>query len=163
MRLALKLLALAALVLAAFGAGWFASGFGIGRTVPEDALDVPERAFAERMENVVLDGKFTVAWPESRDGTFEDRYDVASATPLEDGRWRFSVRIRYGSVDATLPVVVPVEWAGDLPVVRLRDAAIPGLGEEFGATVLFGDGHYAGVWNHGPVGGFMWGTIGRGE
>ncbi len=111
------------------------------------------------MRDVVLDGNFTVAWPESRDGTFGDRYDVMSVTPLEGDRWRFSVRIRYGSVDATVPVVAPVRWAGEAPVIQLVDHEIPGLGAGFGATVLFRGNRYSGIWNHGSTGGFMWGTI----
>ncbi len=153
------LLALAGLLLLAFGVGWLASGVGIGRAVPEASLEERERVFAERMRDVALDGHFTVDGPEPRDGVFRDRYDVASATPLEDGRWRFSVRIRYGDVDVALPVVVPIRWAGDVPVIQLVDAAIPSLGEAFGATVLFRGDRYSGVWNHGEVGGFMWGTI----
>ncbi len=156
----LKALALAALLGLGFGAGWLASGVGVGRAVPDTSLEDRERAFVARMENVTLDGNFTVAWPEPRDGTFRDRYDIAGVTPLDGGRWRFAVRIRYGSVDAKLPVVVPVRWAGDVPMIHLVDADLPGLGEDFGATVLFLGDHYSGVWNHGAVGGFMWGTIG---
>ena len=35
--------------------------------------------------------------------------------------WRFDARITYGDVDVTLPVVVPILWAGDVPMIRLVD------------------------------------------
>ena len=35
--------------------------------------------------------------------------------------WRFDARITYGDVDVTLPVVVPILWAGDAPMIRLVD------------------------------------------
>ena len=159
MRRSLKIAGLAALSLASLALGWLLSGLGVGRSVPVAALEVRERAFVERMEDVVLDGRFTVEWPEPREGQRADRYEIASVEKLDGSRWRFNARIVYGSVDLTLPVVVPVEWAGEVPMIRLEDAGIPGLGEGFGATILFHGDHYAGTWNHGPVGGFMFGAI----
>ena len=87
------------------------------------------------MREVVLDGSFTVAWPEPREGVYTDRYEIAGVTKLDGDRWRFDARITYGDVDVTLPVVVPILWAGDVPMIRLVDVEIPGLGSEFGATV----------------------------
>ena len=121
----------------AWGAGWLASGIGVGRVAPEATLEERERAFEESMRNVVLDGSFTVAWPEPREGVYRDRYEIAGVTKLDGDRWRFDARITYGDVDVTLPVVVPILWAGDVPMIRLVDVEIPGLGSEFGATVLF--------------------------
>ena len=80
---------------------------------------------------------------------------------LDGDRWRFDARITYGDVDVTLPVVVPILWAGDVPMIRLVDVEIPGLGSEFGATVLFDGDRYAGTWDHGEVGGFMFGRVVR--
>ena len=80
-------------------------------------------------------------------------------TKLDGDRWRFDARITYGDVDVTLPVVVPILWAGDVPMIRLVDVEIPGLGSEFGATVLFDGDRYAGTWDHGEVGGFMFGRV----
>ena len=80
-------------------------------------------------------------------------------TKLDGDRWRFNVRLTYGSVDATLPVTVPIVWAGDTPMVSITDFAIPGLGDEFGARVVFYDSRYAGTWDHGEYGGLMYGTI----
>lgn len=159
MRGFLKIVALLLLIAGAFGLGWLLSGIGVGRSVPAASLEARERAFVQGMEDVVLDGRFTVEWPERRDGQHADRYEIASVEKLEGNRWRFNARIVYGSVDLTLPVVVPMAWAGDVPMIRLVDTAIPGLGEAFGASILFDGDHYAGTWNHGDVGGYMFGTI----
>ena len=59
----------------------------------------------------------------------------------------------------TLPVVVPILWAGDVPMIRMVDVEIPGLGSEFGAIVVFDGDHYGGTWDHGEVGGFMFGRV----
>ena len=44
-------------------------------------------------------------------------------------------------------------------MISITDFAIPGLGEEFGARVVFYDNRYAGTWDHGEYGGMMYGTI----
>lgn len=155
----MRLAAVAALLAVAFLAGWLASGVGVGRRAPAASLEGREAAFSERMRGVVLDGRFTVAWPEPRDGDFGDRYEIASVEKLDGNRWRFNARVVYGRVDVTVPVVVPVEWAGNVPVVVLKDAELPGLGEEFSAVVAFDEDRYAGTWDHGEVGGFMYGRI----
>ena len=46
-----------------------------------------------------------------------------------------------------LPLPLPVEWAGDTPVITVNDVAIPGFGT-FSARVMFYDDHYAGYWSH---------------
>ncbi len=105
---------------------------------------------------------------EERDGSvrmdgFDELYEISSVTKLDGNRWRFNVRMKYMSVDVTLPVVVPIEWAGDTPMVSITNFEIPGLGSEFGARVLFYDERYAGTWDHGDVGGLMYGTIERAQ
>ena len=145
-------------LLGVFGIGWLLGATGVGQEASPESLDARERAFAEQMENVVLTGHFTIEGQERRDG-LPERYEIASATKLEGDRWRFDVHLTYGSVDATLPVIVPIVWAGDTPMVSITDFAIPGLGDEFGARVVFYDSRYAGTWDHGEYGGMMYGTI----
>lgn len=151
-----------------YGAGWFVHATGVGRTVPLEELSERERAFAERMQNVDLVGHFTIEGIEgledvegvSRDKNPE-RYEIASVSKLdgEGDRWRFDVRVVYMTVDVTVPVVVPIVWAGDTPMVSITDFELPGLGDQFGARVLFYDERYAGTWDHGPYGGMMYGMI----
>ena len=46
-------------------------------------------------------------------------------------------------------------------MVRLLDIEILGLGSQFGAAVLLDGDRYAGIWDHGEVGGFMFGRVVR--
>lgn len=152
-------IAAAGVVLAAvFGLGWWTAATGTGQEAAPASLTDLEREFTERMRNVVLVGHFSIEGQERRDG-LPERYEISEVTKLEGDRWRFDVRLTYGSVDATLPVVVPMVWAGGTPMVSITDFAIPGLGEEFGARVVFHDERYAGTWDHGEYGGLMYGTI----
>ena len=131
---------------------------GVGRAADPASLTDLERDFTERMRNVVLVGHFTLEGEERRDG-LPERYEISQVTKLEDGNWRFDARVTYGSVDVTLPMALPVVWAGDTPMVSITDFAIPGLGDEFGARVVFYDERYAGTWDHGEYRGLMYGTI----
>ena len=94
-----------------FGLGWIVAKAGVGQAMPLESLTELERTFAERMQEVVLVGNFTIAGRETRGGSPE-RYEISSVSKVGDDRWRFDVRMVYGSVDATLPVVVPIVWAG---------------------------------------------------
>ena len=51
------------------------------------------------------------------------------------------------------------EWAEETPMVSLTNASLPGLGDAFSARVIFHDNRYAGTWQHGDVGGHLFGTI----
>ncbi len=171
MRKALILVAAAVGVLVllcvGYGVGFFHAS-GLGRTVAVEELSERERAFAERMQNVDLVGHFTIDNVEGLDevdGVSRDRnperYEIEKVSKLDGpgDRWRFDVRVVYMTVDVTLPVVVPIVWAGNVPMVSIEDFEIPGLGNQFGSQVLFYDGRYAGTWNHGPYGGTMYGRI----
>jgi len=123
-----------------------------------DESEVREKAFSARMSNVTLVGSFTV------DGRTDsppkaERYEIKSVTKLGGNLWTFVTRVKYGKVDTTVPITVPLEWAGDTPMVSLTDATLPGLGSAFSARVIFHDDRYAGTWQHGKVGGHMFGRI----
>ena len=47
-------------------------------------------------------------------------------------------------------------------MITLTRIAIPGLGT-FSSRVVIYDGMYAGTWQHGDVGGHLYGTISRAE
>ena len=158
MKGSLKIVGGIVVVLLALGVGWLLGTTGTGRAADPASLTDLEREFTERMQNVALEGHFTIEGVERRDGNPE-LYEIASVTKLDGDDWRFDVRVVYGSVDVTLPVVVPMVWAGDTPMVSITDCAIPGLGEAFGSRVVFYDGRYAGTWDHGPYGGMMYGVI----
>src|SRR6267143_3345979 len=106
---------------------------------------------------ISLVGRFTIAGREDRPALVE-RYDMSSVEKVGGDQWRFNARIRYGSVDTTLPVVVTMLWAGDTPMITITDFTIPTLGT-FTARVFFYGDRYAGTWQHGAVGGHMFGRI----
>ena len=157
-----KIVAGAAVLALTFGLGWVVAKTGAGQGVPIESLTELEREFTERMQQVVLVGHFTVDGRETG-GASPERYEIASVAKVGDDRWRFDVRMVYGSFDATLPVVVPIVWAGDTPMVSITDFGIPGLDGTFTARVFFYENRYGGSWEHamdrGVFGGLMYGHI----
>ena len=149
--------ALLVLLAVIFGGGWAVGRLGLFSTVPTASLTDLERQFSERMQSASLVGYFTVAGRSKREPD-EDRYDISSVDKVADDRWRFNVRMRHGSFDVTMPIVVPVKWVDDTPVVMLTDWDIPTLGT-FTCRVIFHGDRYAGTWQHGAVGGLMYGRI----
>ena len=127
----------------------------------EAAIAERDAAFSKSMEKCVLTGTFTIDGKDDDDPLKAESYEIESVTKATDTLWIFMTRIKYGKLDTKLPITVPVEWAGDTPMVTLTDATLPGLGEGFSARVLFYEGRYAGTWQHGPVGGHMFGKIER--
>ena len=142
-----------------FAAGWLVAKSGVGQAVDPASLTDLERDFAERMQNVALVGHFTIDGREDMGGRPE-RYELASVTKVGENEWRFDARITYGSTDVTLPVTVPIVWAGDTPMISITDFEIPTLGT-FDTRLIFHDDRYAGSWQHGEFGGLMYGTIER--
>jgi hypothetical protein len=142
-----------------FAAGWLTGRSGIAAAVPVDSLDARERAFVERMRNVVLDGSFTMDGRQAPPRP--DRYEIAGVAKVGEGLWRFDARMVHEGMDVTLPIVVPLEWVGDTPVVMLTDYTIPSVGT-FTARVFFYGERYAGTWQHGnEIGGALFGKITR--
>lgn len=122
-----------------------------------------EKAFVEQMSNCVLIGSFTVDGKSDGDPLKEERYEIDSVASAGGDLWIFMTRVKYGKIDTKLPITVPVKWAGETPMVSLTNATLPGLGSEFSARVLFHDNRYAGTWQHGKVGGHMFGRIEKRE
>ena len=157
MRGLLKLASLVVVLAAAFVLGWTVAKTGGGHAVKPASLTDLERAFAERMQNVTLVGHFTI---EGRDGGGgrPERYEIERVTKVGDSDWRFDARITYGDIDVTLPVTVPIVWAGDTPMITITDLTIPTLGT-FTVRLIVYDDRYAGSWQHGEFGGLMYGVI----
>jgi hypothetical protein len=61
-------------------------------------------------------------------------------------------------VKAAIPIVVPMRWNGDTPMIVMTDTSLPGLGTFTVRLFFYGD-RYAGTWQHGAVGGHMSGRI----
>jgi hypothetical protein len=155
----LRLLALAVLAFALFAGGWLTGRLGIGSVVDPASLSDAERQFADRMRNVALVGTFTVAGRDDRPPS-PDRYEIASIEKVGDDLWRFNARMDCCGLGASnaVPIVVPLRWVGDTPVIMMTDTSLPGLGTFTVRLFFFGD-RYAGTWQHGEVGGHMAGRI----
>jgi hypothetical protein len=158
MKRALRSIAVLAVFFVAFGGGWLTGRLGIGSVVEPASLTEVERQFAERMRGVSLVGTFTIAGREKANPQ-PDRYDIASVEKVGDDQWRFNAKMDCCGVKGmTLPIVVPMRFIGDTPVIMMTNHSLPGLGT-FTVRVFFYGDRYSGTWQHGPVGGHMSGRI----
>jgi hypothetical protein len=120
-----------------------------------------EKKFAEALSGAVLVGTFSIDGVKPDKLPFPERYELKSVEKTKDGLWTFTAHVKYLNQDLTLPITVPVVWAGDTPMVSLSDSTLPGLGNQLSAKVIFDGERYAGTWQHGKFGGHMWGRIER--
>jgi len=144
-------------VLAIFAGGWLAGRSGIGSVVDPASLTDAERQFAESMKDVNLVGSFTVAGREDRTPR-PDRYGIKSVEKVGTDLWRFNAEMHCCGVDGSVPVVVPLRWVGDTPMIMMTDTSLPGIGT-FTVRLLFYGDRYSGTWQHGEAGGHMSGRI----
>ena len=142
----------------------------VGSVVAEDKSPVQaarpsreelEKAFSDKMTGSVLVGHYSVVGKDAKPANPE-RYELKKVAKVRDDLWLFETRIKYGQTDITLPLVLRLVWAEDTPMITLSDATLPGLGAAFSSRVLFHGDRYAGTWQHGNVGGHLWGTIEKG-
>jgi hypothetical protein len=120
-----------------------------------------EMKFSESLSGSVLVGTFSIDGLKIDKLPMPERYELKSVEKTKDGLWTFTARVTYLTQDVTLPITVPVVWAGDTPMVSLSDSTLPGLGNQLSAKVIFDGDRYAGTWQHGKFGGHMWGRIER--
>jgi hypothetical protein len=150
----LKIALLLLVLVLTFGAGWLTAKLGIGSAVDPASLTDLERQFTDQMKNASLVGKFTIAGSEDR--ATADRYDITSVQKVGDDRWQFQAKI--GETGVSLPIVVPMRWIGDTPIIEMTDYSIPTVGT-FSVRLLFYQDRYFGSWQHGKFGGHMFGMI----
>jgi len=122
-----------------------------------------EAALIKMLSGATLEGSFTNTSPD-RDPTklSQEKYTLGDVTKVNDRFWLIPARIQYGEHDVTLPITVPIEWAGDTPVIVVDNIALPRFGAVSARVMFFAD-HYAGYWKHGANGGHLFGTIRREE
>ena len=120
-----------------------------------------EAALAKMLSGATLEGNFTVTGA-GHDPTkrAREKYTLGDVKKVDGNRWVFPTRIEYGDKDLTLPLTLPIEWAGDTPVVVVDNLGLPGLGTVSARVMFFAD-HYAGYWKHGAAGGHLFGVIRR--
>lgn len=115
-----------------------------------------EEAFAKRFSGSTLSGQFTV---DGRDGLpRKELYEIESVRKLKGDIWVFTARIKYGKHDIKVPMQLRVLWSDDTPVINMDDFTIPLMGT-FDFRVMFHGDRYVGSWQHGNVGGHMFGKI----
>lgn len=116
-----------------------------------------EERLAEYLNGVKLVGKFTI---DGRDDDAKtEAYTISKCEKLpEEDMYQMTARITYGEVDSELPLKIKILWSGNTPVITLDNFWIPAMGT-FGARVLIDSDRYAGTWQHGAVGGHMFGRI----
>lgn len=147
---------IAAVLLLVFAGGWVVGRFGIGSS-PVDPVSLTdlERQFMGRMRNVTLVGSFTIDGGGGRTPR-DDRYEIEGVQKVGDDLWQFRATVPGG--DSVIPIVVPMRWVGETPIIMMTDARLPGMGTFTVRLFFYGD-RYAGTWQHGEVGGFMSGRI----
>jgi hypothetical protein len=118
-----------------------------------------EAGLSKMLSGATLEGSFTSTSPGS-DSTklSKEKYTLGEVKKLSGDLWQIPARIEYGGKDITLPIVLPIRWAGDTPIVTVDELTLPGFGT-VSARVMFFEGHYAGYWKHGKHGGHLFGVI----
>ena len=147
-----------ALLIGAFSTGTaWSQDEGEGDAAAADAQQELFDAFSKKLSDSTLIGRFSI---DGQEGELkEERYDLGSVTKMGTGDyWLFKTRIRYGDYDVTVPLRLKVIWAQSTPVITLDSVKIPGLGT-FSARVLFDGDRYSGTWQHGEVGGHLFGRV----
>ena len=122
-----------------------------------------DAAFGKLLSGATLEGSFT-STGEGADPTklSRDKYTLGEVKKLEGIFWMIQARIQYDDKDFTLPLMLPVRWAGDTPVIVVDEVGLPGFGTVSARVMFFAD-HYAGYWKHGKHGGHLFGTISHDE
>ena len=115
-----------------------------------------EADFQKMLSGAVLAGHFSVDGQDAPPK--EDRYTIVRATKMRGNLWLLVARIQFGGKDATVPLPIPVNWAGDTPVISVTDLTVPGIGT-YTARIVFYRDRYAGTWSGAKHGGEMWGKI----
>jgi hypothetical protein len=121
-----------------------------------------EKEFSEKLTGAALVGAFTVDGQTSDKPPHTERYELESVTKATGDLWIFVARMKHGGGEVKIPLTIKVLWAGDTPMISLTDFEIPAMGT-FTARVFFYGDRYAGTWQHGPVGGHMFGKIEKGK
>ena len=114
--------------------------------------------FAQTMSQSVMAGSFTMNGSDKPPA--HDKYTLGSVTKKDGDTWIIVATIQYGAHSVSLPLEIPVKWAGDTPVISVTNLGFPGLGSYTARVMVFGD-QYVGIWGSadGSHGGQMWGKI----
>lgn len=119
-----------------------------------------DKKFAERLSGVVFAGSYSLTVDGKETPAEMEKYTISKVSKIKDkdNLWVFSTRIQYGKTDVVVPLTLQVRWAGDTPIITLTNMTIPGLGTFTSRVMIYGD-RYAGTWEHGKIGGHLWGRL----
>src|SRR4051794_34687281 len=118
-----------------------------------------DAALAKMLSGATLEGSFTVTdGGKMPDKLSKEKYTLGDVKKIAGDLWQIPARIQYGEKDVTLPIVLPIKWAGDTPMVVVDSLPLPGFGTVSARVMFFAD-HYAGYWKHGDHGGHLFGVI----
>jgi hypothetical protein len=151
------ILAVVVLLAIAFAGGWVIGFTRVGAAYDTASLTDVERQFAERMRDVRLVGSEARSG-DGRGGPREDSYDIGSVEKVGENLWRFNAGMQCCGVKGQIPIVIPMRFVGDTPMIMMTDTEIPGVGTFTVRLFFYGD-TYSGTWQHGKVGGHMSGRI----
>ena len=133
-----------------------ASGGDTTSGAPDAAVRAQrEAAFEKLLTNVRLEGFTTLS---TQEGLKPDSYTLNKVSKQPDGRWKFEAVIHYGTRPIPMAISLPVEWAGDTPVISVAGLAVPFMGK-YDARVLFHGDQYVGVWTGDGYGGHIFGKV----
>jgi len=124
----------------------------------------PDRfgALEKSLSGATLVGHFVITGSNEKTELHAERYELKSVRHVGNDQWLFSARIQYGDHDVTLPLTLPVRWAGDTPVITIDKMGFPGLGTYTARVMIYAD-HYAGFWSGGGHGGHLFGVVRRAD
>jgi hypothetical protein len=127
--------------------------------IEKDAAELTKRIaeLEKSLSGAVLVGHFTVTGRPGGD-THEERYELGDVKHLQGDMWLISARIKYGDHDLTIPLTLPIRWAGDTPMICVDEMAFPGMGTYTARVMIYRD-HYAGFWTGKDHGGHLFGTL----
>jgi hypothetical protein len=124
------------------------------------AVDERFALLAKTLSGSKFSGSFTVDG-QNADKLTREEYHILECRKLDEGNlWMLKARIKYGNKDVTVPIPIPIEWAGKTAVISLDDFTIPLMGTFDSQVLLDLDKRkYAGTWSHDKVGGHLFGDI----
>jgi hypothetical protein len=118
----------------------------------EKSIDEIKAEWAKELSGADLIGFYTTDGKESKQKP--DRYRLSTVSVAQKDRWIFT----YLHNNIPIPLALKVKMAGDTPVIVMDEFKIAGMGT-FSARVMFHGKRYAGTWQHGKVGGLMFGRL----
>lgn len=126
-----------------------------------DAQQAREEAFAKLLTGATLVGYTTLTGGDGKLTSEElqkDSYTLTKVSKQDDGKWRFQASMDYGGLKLPISVSLPVEWAGDTPVICVTDMKVAMMGT-YSARVVFHGDQYVGVWSGDGYGGHILGQV----